>query len=87
MVGELLGLLVVWTLVFALPVIVVWLVIRLVVVTERTVESRRMARRDTNSRADAFDTPPLSTPILEPEIDGDDTDEPTPPPSESDDFH
>lgn len=55
MAGELLGLLVVWALIFALPVVVAWTAIRVVVTVREAVEKQRISQRAPPSRGDARD--------------------------------
>ncbi len=56
MAGELLGLLVIWTLIFALPVVVTWMVIRIAVTARSAIDKRRAVQHVPVSRDDTRDT-------------------------------
>lgn len=60
MAGELLGLLVVWALIFTLPVVVAWTAIRIVVAAQEVIEERRIPPRVPTSRGDARKTGPAT---------------------------
>lgn len=50
MAGELLGLVVVWALIFTLPIVVAWVAIRIVVTAREGLETRRTAQPSRGSR-------------------------------------